>query len=1005
VASEPGDQGRLARVSIDEQARQALLALAALSPSAADDDKVKLSIPLEWFRWLPASGTSIIAWLQASGDVLRRLSVPPGPNRPTAGREYANTIEIDAAFGERLAAIDQLRADLRSLRVGWLFLAGKTTDVHGRAQRIFQPLVSVPVRVERGRGKAALAPAGDLALNELVREPHIRASLERFFEYGDGNLASVATEAISERSLAHIARTREWAFEAAQAMGHTPTAFVGADRSPDELIRRGDLVVVAGIGVYTTNEVATMSHATSLEGWVAGALNAPTAFHALYTDAADLDRDDAVSQDGDTTRPVDDIAMTALKPVSPFTLTPAQRRAVVRARTEPITVVSGAPGTGKSHTITAVACDALGRGETVLVAAKSEATIDALLALFERAPGLDPVVFGSNERKAALARRLASGQIHPASLFTVERKRDHLASLVASRDRLHAQIAARLRAERASTEDPAEVNEARVAWPSVFDGSIDLDHVGDLIAVASHHGGGWLAQWRQHRATAELDQILGASTPEQRVSVVHAYVLSRGVEAVAQLEASGGLEIGAAWDDLVAADDLVRDAAAAWLASESRSEERMSPATLGAVAALATALRSGRAARRQQLAVLDQRVTRALPLWVGTLADIEDLLPRSAALFDVVILDEASSIDQPVAASALLRGRRGVIMGDPRQLRHVSFLSDERRAKALAAHHIDASSPLAWKLDVRRNSAFDIAAGVAPVLTLDEHFRSAPHLVDFVSRRFYDGAVQVATRSPATESIDCVDVIRVDGTRNKQEVVVAEVDAVIALLHTLHDDGATSVGVITPFKAQADALEAAVLATFTADELVGMDLRVGTVHAFQGNERDIVIASLGIGADAKPGSWRFAQDPHLFAVLVTRARQRFIVVHSADPPAGGLLADYVAQADGPPGPPAPAGPLPAWPRDIAADLHRTGVRTIHAYPTGRHVVDVCVGDAASFYGIECTVHPDGANAHIERHLSLHRAGWILREAFESRWSDRRGELLVDLTQPRSDPKR
>ena len=99
----------------------------------------------------------------------------------------------------------------------------------------------------------------------------------------------------------------------------------------------------------------------------------------------------------------------------------------------------------------------------------------------------------------------------------------------------------------------------------------------------------------------------------------------------------------------------------------------------GAARDLATALRAGRRQRRRLLRALDGRaVVQALPLWVGTLRDVEDLLPDTPALFDLVILDEASQIDQVLGAAALLRARRAVIVGDPRQLRHVSFVGDDQ---------------------------------------------------------------------------------------------------------------------------------------------------------------------------------------------------------------------------------------------------------------------------------------------------------------------------------------
>src|SRR5690606_7684056 len=127
-------------------------------------------------------------------------------------------------------------------------------------------------------------------------------------------------------------------------------------------------------------------------------------------------------------------------------------------------------------------------------------------------------------------------------------------------------------------------------------------------------------------------------------------------------------------------------------------------------------------------------------------------------VFDLVVLDEASQIDQLAGAGALLRARRAVVVGDPRQLRHVSFVPDELVARTVAAHRLDA---LGARLDVRRASVLDVAAAAAPATWLDEHHRSVPHLIDFSARRFYDGRLHVATRHPANESADAIEVVRV----------------------------------------------------------------------------------------------------------------------------------------------------------------------------------------------------------------------------------------------------
>lgn len=567
----------------------------------------------------------------------------------------------------------------------------------------------------------------------------------------------------------------------------------------------------------------------------------------------------------------------------------------------------------------------------------------------------------------------------------------------AERDVVRAHVAGQLAAEVMLDRSDAATTAARIAAPGLFEPDANLAAADALLSYATSPATVWGARRRRQKAQQRLTEVVGASPATTAEEIGALLTVAHGARAASELLARGGLELGPLWNELIAADDRARVARGSWLEVECRSQSRLNVWTLPAVAALATALRSGRSARRTQLSRLDDhRLTRALPLWVGTLADVDDLLPPVSGLFDLVILDEASSIDQPLAATALLRGRRAVIAGDPKQLRQVSFVADAQQGDVVKAHGLDDIPVLAARLDVRRNSTFDLAAGAAPVIVLDEHFRSDPHLVDFVARRLYDGKVHVATRSPRTDSRDCVEVVRTEGGRDPDGVVRAEVERAVAEIKALAQAGGTSVGVVTPFRSQADAIEEAVLAAFTADELEALDLRVGTVHAFQGNERDMVIASLGIGPEESAGSWRFVEDPHLFAVFVTRARRRLTFLVSADPPAGGLVAAYLAQADRPPGSPKSAGPVGVWARSIVEDLAAAGAPVLSAYPTGRHVVDICLDDASRSLGIECGVHAGGPEAHIDRRLALSRNGWELVEAYRSRWGERRAELVVNL---------
>ena len=68
------------------------------------------------------------------------------------------------------------------------------------------------------------------------------------------------------------------------------------------------------------------------------------------------------------------------------------------------------------------------------------------------------------------------------------------------------------------------------------------------------------------------------------------------------------------------------------------------------------------------------------------------------------------------------------------------------------------------------------------------------------------------------------------------------------------------------------------------------------------------------------------------------------------------------------------------------------------YRSGRHVIDICVGNQREAFALECHVHPLGPDAHMDRHLALRRQGWDILEAYRSKWGERQGELIVGLVQ-------
>ncbi len=132
---------------------------------------------MERFRWLAAAAASICS---PAFDV--PVEGPLGSSgQPMSldGRLLAKVF-LDRGDAEELEAIDRLRPGARSLRVGWLYVAGTRVDGEdGRRRRVFVPLVTRPVRVVRSRlGRGSVIPAGDVELTELIDDRDVRHRLE-----------------------------------------------------------------------------------------------------------------------------------------------------------------------------------------------------------------------------------------------------------------------------------------------------------------------------------------------------------------------------------------------------------------------------------------------------------------------------------------------------------------------------------------------------------------------------------------------------------------------------------------------------------------------------------------------------------------------------------------------------------------------------------------------------------------------------------------------------------
>lgn len=879
---------------------------------------------------------------------------------------------------DRLAGLDALHREERILYRGVGFLAGRV-EIDGALRKVRVPLVSGPVHLNGSWTGYQIVPAGDVTVTPLVTDRELAAGLE------------AAPAADSPRWIGAVG-SRAWLTSIAEATGLPFDGVIeGGQRVPSDR-----LVLIEGTALFVVRDVYGPGLGDSLRSWAGRDLDG-TALAAVYgeqrTDEGGLravrqragKAGDGGTGDGEV--------------LSPLPLSRDQVRVVARARTAPVTVVSGPPGNGKSHTVVAAALEVVHRGGSVLIATQSPHAAEVLAGLLGRYPGPAPVLFGAANSRDAVELLLTSGAEDGADDSRLAEDRRAVERAHQRVSAIRAEITAALRTEvLAGTVDAGDPRLAGLLAdvPGAFDASVDLDRVERARNAGTD--GGWWARWTGRRARRQAYRVLGLrdGVPPERVT--EALTVATAQRAAARLALAGGTDLSADWARLHDAEAALQQVVGAAMRRAARSQRRWDADGRRATVALATALRAGRSRRRELLARLDAGpLVQALPLWIGTVTDVEDLLPSMPGLFELVVIDEASHVDQIRAAPVLARARRALVVGDPRQLRFVSFVADADVAGVLQRHGADD------RLDVRRNSAYDVAAGAAPVTWLTEHYRGAPHLIGFSARRFYDDRITVTTRTPAADTTDAIDVVAVPAATVTKGVNQAEVAAALQAVAALVAEGHHGIAVISPFRAQAEALEAALIDAYPVEKLTELGLRVGTVHSFQGSEAGAVVVSLGLVDGDAAGRRRFVTDPHLFNVMITRARRKLVVLSSLTAP-NGLLGDYLRYAAGPDRP-MPALTASGWAAQLATELDRAGVPVRPGYQVGSWRLDLCAGPPDTAVGIVCDVHPDGPEAHLDRQRSLHRAGWRLLDVFASRWGDdpRRAALEVAAAIARDEP--
>ena len=290
---------------------------------------------------------------------------------------------------------------------------------------------------------------------------------------------------------------------------------------------------------------------------------------------------------------------------------------------------------------------------------------------------------------------------------------------------------------------------------------------------------------------------------------------------------------------------------------------------------------------RKQIRSLQTKMTNYLPCWAVTSLSAKGRVPFQPAIFDLLIIDEASQCDIASILPLLYRAKRTVIIGDDKQLTHITSITNNQDKEFIKRNNIEYS----WSYS--QCSLYHLASSLVDskqIIGLRDHHRSCADIVEFSNKEFYDGRLRIATNYNKLHKpkdynlgIRWIDVQGECIRPNSGSIYnTKEIDKIIEELKRLvESDYEGTIGVVTPFKLQAEKIGDAVERERELDSILHSKNKIviDTVHKFQGDEKDVIIFSPVISNGVSNGAINFlSRTGNLFNVAITRAKATLIVV-------------------------------------------------------------------------------------------------------------------------------
>jgi len=263
-----------------------------------------------------------------------------------------------------------------------------------------------------------------------------------------------------------------------------------------------------------------------------------------------------------------------------------------------------------------------------------------------------------------------------------------------------------------------------------------------------------------------------------------------------------------------------------------------------------------------------QKFIKVFPIVITTNISAHKL-GKPKQYFDIVIIDEASQCDTAVSLVPIIRGKQLMLVGDPQQLKPVILL-DEKSNEALKKKY-----GVSDEYDYRNKSVYQTylsADAVSDEVLLSYHYRCHPKIIGFNNKKYYNNKLNIKSDDSNPTPLEFVDCKCKDVTGKNTSVTEAK-----EIVHYIKTHPGKSIGVVTPFVNQKMLIQE----MLNQNGIDNVDC--GTVHAFQGDEKQEILFSTAITKQTGEKTYNWLKNnKELINVATSRAQERLVIVGDRD---------------------------------------------------------------------------------------------------------------------------